>query len=68
MSQNRQKTTDESLMGGETQNSMNLDMAFQKIGGFGLFQFTATILLAIWRNAGMWCYNLFPYLVLPQQY
>ena len=57
-------TTDESLIG-ETHNGMNLDMAFEKIGGFGLFQFVATVLIAIWRNAGMWCYNLFPYLVLP---
>lgn len=27
-----------------------------------------TINIAIWRNAGMYCYNLYPYLVLPQKY
>ena len=52
----------------ETQNNLNLDMALQKIGGFGIFQLLATINIAIWRNAGMYCYNLYPYLVLPQKY
>ena len=55
----------QSLLDETQSNSINLDMAFQRVGGFGLFQLFATIQMAILRNAGMWCYNLFPYIVLP---
>ena len=68
MSSSAKKIQTEEVLIDEAHSSMNLDMAYEKIGGFGLFQLFATIQLAIWRNAGGWFINLYPYLVLPQSF
>lgn len=44
---------------------MNLDMAFQRVGGFGFFQYLALISLALLRNAGNWLVYIYTYLNLP---
>jgi len=41
---------------------MNLDMALQKIGGFGIFQGLAVLTLSIWRHSGAGLVYLFVYL------
>ena len=43
---------------------MNLDMALQKVGGFGLFQGLAVFSLAVWRHSGGCLIYLFVYLSL----
>ena len=47
---------------------IDLDTAFDRIGGYGRFQKVMTILLAIWKNSGQWGYYCFAYLVLSQRY
>ena len=43
---------------------IDLDTAFDRVGGYGRFQKVMTILLAIWKNSGQWGYYCFAYLVL----
>ena len=52
----------------ETQTNLNLDLAYKRIGGYGLFQLFATLMIAVWRNTGTWCTSMFPYLILPSKY
>ena len=47
---------------------IDLDIAFDRIGGYGRFQKMMTLLLAVWKNSGQWCYYCFAYLVLNQTY
>ena len=54
-------------LGGDAQ-VINLDIAFARIGGFGLFQKLAILGLAMLRFAGNWLFYLYVYLTLPQEY
>ena len=53
---------------GEEHKNYNLDSAFQHVGGFGPFQFLATISITIMRNSGMYMYYCFGFLTLEQTY
>ena len=44
---------------------INLDMAFARVGGFGLFQSLAVFSLALLRNSGNWLVYIYVYLNLP---
>jgi|Transcript_37603 hypothetical protein len=58
-----------SLLGDERDaKKLNLDMALQRVGGFGMFQFLALLSLSLWRNAGNFLVYIFAYLNLAQKY
>ena len=64
----RDQTTRQHESSHDDGSKMNLDMALNRVGGFGLFQVIVTIGIAILRNAGSGLYYLFAYLTLPQLY
>ena len=43
---------------------IDLDIAFDIVGGYGRFQALMTVMFSIWRNAGAWCFYCFAYLSL----
>jgi len=47
---------------------INLEQAFDTVGGFGRYQVFATIAMMITRNSGFYLFNAFPYLVMDQKY
>ena len=63
-----QERRQEPLLDADGNEKMNLDMALQRVGGFGLFQTMVTIGLAMLRNAGSPLMALFPLLTLAQRY
>ena len=56
------KTPNESNHEGE---SLNLEMALGKVGGFGLFQIILNICMPLVRNSGSAMIYVFAFLVLP---
>lgn len=49
-------------------DKINLEMALEKLGGFGMFQFVITVAMCVWRNSGMAAVYMYFYLILPQTY
>ena len=52
----------------QTMPGYDLETAFEEMGGFGKFQWLATIFLTISRNAGNYMYYGFAYLTMKQMY
>ena len=82
MSYNRVKSTDTSVISSSSnmeqvllpmpQNDngekLNLEMALERVGGFGLFQALVTLFITLLRNAGIPLIYMFAFLVMPQEY
>ena len=60
-------TTEASVLYDET-DKYNLEIALNKVGGFGLFQCLAIFCIGFLRNAGVPLIYAFAYLVYPQKY
>ena len=52
----------------QTLQAYELERAFEDMGGFGRFQWLATIFLTIARNGGNYMYYGFAYLTMEQFY
>ena len=52
----------------EETEKLNLEMALERVGGFGLFQTLVTIAMGFFRNSGVPLIFMFAFLVLPQHY
>ena len=49
-------------------DKLNLEMALEKVGGFGLFQVLVTLFISLLRNSGIPLIYMFAFLVKPQRY